>query len=89
MTAILSRISTLLAEIMICLTHYARYITVLKLPPVTLPETAVRAAIAAEIKDAREKGKSWQTKAGKRGSKSYCIAVESTTRREGRIRQSG
>jgi hypothetical protein len=34
-----------------------RYITVLQIPPVTSPETAVRAAIAAEIKNAREKTK--------------------------------
>ena len=32
-----------------------RYITVLQIPPVTSPETAVRAAVAAEIKNAREK----------------------------------
>ena len=34
-----------------------RYVTVLQIPPVTSPETAVRAAIAAEIKNAREKTK--------------------------------
>lgn len=34
-----------------------RYIAVLQIPPVTSPETAVRAAIAAEIKNAREKAK--------------------------------
>ena len=34
-----------------------RYVAVLKLPPVVSPETAVRAAIMAEIKDAREKTK--------------------------------
>lgn len=31
-----------------------RYVAVLELPPVTSPETAVRAAIMAEIKSARE-----------------------------------
>jgi hypothetical protein len=39
-----------------------RYITVLELPPVDSPETAVKAAIMAEIKDAREKEKGRQTK---------------------------
>jgi hypothetical protein len=34
-----------------------RYITVLQLPPVDSPQTAVKVAIAAEIKNAREKGK--------------------------------
>lgn len=34
-----------------------RYVTVLQIPPVTSPETAVKAAIAAEIKNAREKTK--------------------------------
>jgi hypothetical protein len=34
-----------------------RYITVLQIPPVTSPETAVRAAIAAEIQNARQKTK--------------------------------
>ncbi len=34
-----------------------RYITVLQIPPVTSPETAVRAAIAAEIQNEREKAK--------------------------------
>ena len=34
-----------------------RYITVLQIPPVTSPETAVKAAIASEIKNAREKTK--------------------------------
>jgi hypothetical protein len=32
-----------------------RYITVLQIPPVTSPETAVRAAVVAEIKNARKK----------------------------------
>ena len=35
-----------------------RYVAVLELPPVTSPQTAVRAAVMAEIKDAREKEKS-------------------------------
>jgi hypothetical protein len=35
-----------------------RYFTVLNLPPVTSPQTAVQAAIMSEIKNAREKGKS-------------------------------
>jgi hypothetical protein len=35
-----------------------RYFTVLDLPPVNSPQTAVKAAIMSEIKDAREKGKS-------------------------------
>jgi len=35
-----------------------RYFTVLELPPVTSPQTAVQAAIMSEIKNAREKGKS-------------------------------
>jgi hypothetical protein len=35
-----------------------RYFTVLKLPPVDSPQTAVKAAIMSEIKHAREKGKS-------------------------------
>lgn len=34
-----------------------RFIAVLELPPVTSPETAVRAAIMSEIRDAREKEK--------------------------------
>lgn len=34
-----------------------RFIAVLQIPPVTSPETAVRAAIAAEIQNAREKTK--------------------------------
>jgi hypothetical protein len=38
-----------------------RYVAVLELPPVTSPETAVRAAVVAEIKDAREKAKGRQT----------------------------
>jgi hypothetical protein len=35
-----------------------RYFTVLELPPITSPQTAVQAAIMSEIKNAREKGKS-------------------------------
>lgn len=35
-----------------------RYVAVLELPPVTSPETAVKAAVMAEIRDAREKEKS-------------------------------
>lgn len=38
-----------------------RYVAVLKLPPVTSPQTAVQAAVVAEIKDAREKAKGGQT----------------------------
>jgi hypothetical protein len=34
-----------------------RYVTVLELPPVDSPQTAVKVAIAAEIKNAREKTK--------------------------------
>ena len=34
-----------------------RYITVLELPPVDSPQTAVRAGIVSEIKNAREKKK--------------------------------
>lgn len=34
-----------------------RYFTVLELPPVNSPQTAVQAAIMSEIKNAREKGK--------------------------------
>src|SRR5215216_2719266 len=34
-----------------------RYFTVLELPPVTSPQTAVKAAIMSEIKNAREKKK--------------------------------
>ena len=34
-----------------------RYFTVLELPPVDSPQTAVRAAIASEIKNAKEKGR--------------------------------
>jgi len=34
-----------------------RYFTVLELPPVTSPQTAVQAAIMSEIKNAREKEK--------------------------------
>jgi hypothetical protein len=35
-----------------------RYFTVLELPPVDSPQTAVKIAIASEIKNARQKGKS-------------------------------
>jgi hypothetical protein len=35
-----------------------RYVTVLELPPVTSPQTAVKAGIMQEIKHARQKGKS-------------------------------
>lgn len=38
-----------------------RYLVVLELPPVSSPETAVRAAIMAEMKDAREKTKTRRT----------------------------
>lgn len=38
-----------------------RYVVVLELPPVTSPETAVRAAIMAEVKDARKKAKNSRT----------------------------
>jgi len=38
-----------------------RYVVVLELPPVTSPETAVRAAIMAELKDEREKTKTSRT----------------------------
>jgi len=34
-----------------------RYVTVLEIPPIVSPQTAVKAAIAAEIMNAREKGK--------------------------------
>jgi hypothetical protein len=34
-----------------------RYVTVLELPPVTSPQTAVKVAVAAEIKNAPEKTK--------------------------------
>jgi hypothetical protein len=34
-----------------------RYVAVLELPPVTSPQTAVKVAVAAEIKNAREKTK--------------------------------
>lgn len=34
-----------------------RYVTVLELPPVTSPETAVKAGIMSEIKNARKKTK--------------------------------
>jgi hypothetical protein len=34
-----------------------RYVTVLELPPVDSPESAVKVAVAAEIKNAREKTK--------------------------------
>jgi len=33
------------------------YVTVLELPPVDSPESAVKVAVASEIKDAREKTK--------------------------------
>jgi hypothetical protein len=35
-----------------------RYITVLELPPVDSPQTAVKVAVASEIKNARQKAKS-------------------------------
>jgi len=35
-----------------------RYVTVLQIPPVDSPQTAVKVAVAAEIKNAREKTKS-------------------------------
>jgi len=35
-----------------------RYITVLELPPVTSPQTAVKAAVVSEIRNARQKTKS-------------------------------
>lgn len=35
-----------------------RYVAVLKLPPVDSPQSAVKAAVMAEIEDAREKSKS-------------------------------
>jgi hypothetical protein len=35
-----------------------RYFTVLELPPVDSPQTAVKVAIASEIKNAKQKGKS-------------------------------
>ena len=38
-----------------------RYVVVLELPPVTSAQTAVRAAIMAELKDAREKAKTGRT----------------------------
>ena len=34
-----------------------RYVAVLKLPPVTSPQTAVKAAIMSEIKNAKSKGR--------------------------------
>ena len=34
-----------------------RYVTVLQIPPVDSPQTAVKVAVAAEIKNAREKTK--------------------------------
>jgi hypothetical protein len=34
-----------------------RYVTVLELPPVTSPQTAVKAGIMSEIKDAKKKGR--------------------------------
>jgi hypothetical protein len=42
-----------------------RYVAVLELPPVTSPETAVRAATMQEIKSAREEIKSRASKTGK------------------------
>jgi hypothetical protein len=38
-----------------------RYFTVLELPPVDSPQTAVKAAIMSEIKNARQKAKSGRT----------------------------
>ena len=38
-----------------------RYFTVLELPPVDSPQSAVKAAIMSEIKNAREKGKTSRT----------------------------
>lgn len=38
-----------------------RYFTVLELPPVDSPQTAVKAAIMSEIKNAREKAKARRT----------------------------
>jgi hypothetical protein len=38
-----------------------RFVAVLDLPPVNSPQTAVRAAIISELKDAREKAKSSRT----------------------------
>jgi len=34
-----------------------RYVTVLQIPPVDSPQTAVKVAVAKEIRDAREKAK--------------------------------
>ena len=34
-----------------------RYVAVLQLPPVTSPQTAVKAAVVAEIKNAKSKGR--------------------------------
>ena len=42
-----------------------RYVAVLKLPPVTSPQTAVQAAILQEIKSGREESKSRTTKTRK------------------------
>ena len=39
-----------------------RYVAVLELPPVDSPQAAVKVAVASEIKNAREKQKSRQTK---------------------------
>jgi hypothetical protein len=41
-----------------------RYVAVLKLSPVDSPQLAVRAAIMAEIKDAKEKGRQTKTRKG-------------------------
>lgn len=38
-----------------------RYVAVLELPPVDSPQTAVRAAIVQEVRDAREKAKTSRT----------------------------
>jgi hypothetical protein len=38
-----------------------RFIAVLELPPVTSAQTAVRAAVMSEIKDAKEKGRQTET----------------------------
>lgn len=38
-----------------------RYVTVLELPPVTSPQTAVKAAIMQEVKSARQKTKTSRT----------------------------
>jgi len=41
--------------------QHDRYVAVLELPPVDSPQTAVRAAIMQEIRDAREKAKTRRT----------------------------